>query len=90
MCCGGERKRCPPPARNREGGQQNAICIICAMWPVALRCVYVNYDDIACCEMRWGLCLPRRCVDAYDTYLVALVGDFCSTVSDSRDIAPLR
>jgi hypothetical protein len=25
------------------------ICIICAMWQVALRYVYVNYDDIACC-----------------------------------------
>jgi hypothetical protein len=65
-------------------------CVICAMWPVALRCVYVNYDDIACCEMRWGLRLPWQCVGAYDTYLVAFVGSFCSTVSDSRDFTPLR
>jgi hypothetical protein len=47
--------------------------------------VYVNYDNIVCCEMRWGLRLPRQCVGAYDTYLVVSVGGFCSTMSDSSD-----
>jgi hypothetical protein len=26
-----------------------------------VRYVYVNYDDIACCEMGWGPRFPRRC-----------------------------
>jgi hypothetical protein len=59
------------------------LVFICAMWPVALRCVYVNYD-IVCCEMRWGLRLPRQCVGANDTYLVISKGGFCSTMSDGR------
>jgi hypothetical protein len=37
---------------------------ISATWLVALRCVYVNYDDFAYCEMRWGLRFPRQCEGA--------------------------
>jgi hypothetical protein len=29
-------------------------------------------------------------LDAYDAYLAAPLGCFCSTVSDSRDFTPLR
>jgi hypothetical protein len=37
------------------------ICIIFAVWPTTLCCVYVNYEDISCCEMGWGPHFQWRC-----------------------------
>jgi hypothetical protein len=61
------------------------------MWQVALCCVYVNYD-IVCCEVRWGLHLPRQCVGVEDTYLVVSVGGFvrlCRIPAIVTYLAPL-
>jgi hypothetical protein len=37
-----------------------------------------------------GTSLSTAMLDAYDAYLAAPLCGFCSTVSDSRDFAPLR